>query len=204
MENNRERNIISQPSSISKADRQILHRHKSVMLWFTGLSGSGKSTIANKLQNELYKRGISVYILDGDNLRQGINKNLSFSVEDRKENIRVTAEIGKLFVDAGIVVIAALISPFKEDRQNARAIFDPDEFVEVYVKCTLEECENRDPKGLYKKVRNGEIQKFTGFDQPYEQPSNPELTIDTSKLSVDQSVEKLLTYLFNSYGLKQL
>ncbi len=198
------KNIVWHQSAISKTDRQKLHGHKSVMVWFTGLSGSGKSTIANALQHELYKRGISVYLLDGDNLRHGINKNLSFSPEDRKENIRRTAEAGKLFIDAGVVVLAALISPFEEDRQNARAIFEPGEFLEVYIKCPIEECENRDPKGLYKKARRGEIKQFTGIGQEYEEPQNPEILIDSSQLSIEKAVEILLNYLFNKVKLKQL
>ncbi|WP_042148415.1 adenylyl-sulfate kinase [Paucisalibacillus sp. EB02] len=203
-DNNSDGNIFYQPSTITKEDRQTLHGHKSVMLWFTGLSGSGKSTIADRLQYELINREISVYILDGDNLRRGINKNLSFSVEDRRENNRITAEIGKILVDAGLVVIAALISPFEEDRQNARAIFNSNEFIEVYVKCTLEECEKRDPKGLYNKARKGEIKKFTGIDQAYEEPKNPDITIDTSELSIEQSVQKLVSFLFNKVGLNQI
>ena len=165
------------------------------MLWFTGLSGSGKSTIANALLLKLHQRGISSYLLDGDNLRHGINKNLTFSEDDRKENIRRTAEIGKLFVDAGIVVLAALISPFEEDRKNARSIVGSAEFIEVYVKCPIQECEIRDPKGLYKKARNGKIKQFTGIDQPYEEPKNPDITINTSKLDVDEAVSNLLSYL---------
>lgn len=198
-----DRNVVWHQSTITKIDRQKQHGHKSLMIWFTGLSGSGKSTIANALQNKLYKKNISVYVLDGDNLRHGINKTLSFNAEDRKENIRRTAEIGKLFVDAGVVVLAALISPFEEDRINTRSIFESNEFIEVYVKCSLEECENRDPKGLYKKARRGEIKQFTGIDQHYEEPINPEITIDTNKLSVDESVEIILSYLLNKVGLIQ-
>lgn len=165
------------------------------MVWFTGLSGSGKSTIANALQYQLHQRGISVYLLDGDNLRHGINKNLAFSETDRKENIRRTAEIGKLFVEAGIVVLAALISPFEEDREMAKAIVGAAEFIEVYVKCPIHECESRDPKGLYKRARNGEIKQFTGIDQPYEEPQNPDITLDTSILDVDKAVANLLSFL---------
>ena len=188
-------NIVWHLPLISKEDRQKLHGHKSFMLWFTGLSGSGKSTIANALLLKLHQRGISSYLLDGDNLRHGINKNLTFSEDDRKENIRRTAEIGKLFVDAGIVVLAARISPFEEDRKNARSIVGSAEFIEVYVKCPIQECEIRDPKGLYKKARNGKIKQFTGIDQPYEEPKNPDITINTSKLDVDEAVSNLLSYL---------
>lgn len=191
----KDKNIIWHHSAITKEDRQRLHGHKSMMVWLTGLSGSGKSTIANELQHELFNRGISVYLLDGDNLRYGINQNLSFSFEDRKENIRRTAETGKLFVDAGIIVLAALISPFAEDRMNARSIFGPEEFIEVFIKCPIAECERRDPKGLYKKARKGEIKEFTGIDQPYEEPRNPELVIDTSTVPLEQAVKTLLSYL---------
>uniref|UniRef100_UPI00406C1B0A adenylyl-sulfate kinase n=1 Tax=Neobacillus sp. FSL H8-0543 TaxID=2954672 RepID=UPI00406C1B0A len=197
-----ENNVFWHGSTIKKEDWERQHGHKSIIIWFTGLSGSGKSTIANGLQHKLFEKNISVYLLDGDNLRHGINKNLSFSAEDRQENIRRTAEIGKLFVDAGIVVIAALISPFEKERLNARALFKQGEFIEVYIKCSLQECENRDPKGLYKKARKGEIIHFTGIDQPYEEPRNPEIIIDTNKLSIDKSVEILLDYLFDKIRLE--
>jgi adenylylsulfate kinase len=196
-------NIVWHQSILKKEDRQKQHGHNSLMIWFTGLSGSGKSTIANAFQHELYKKGVSVYLLDGDNLRHGINKNLSFTEEDRRENIRRTAEIGKLFVDAGIVVLAALISPFEEDRVNARALFEKDEFIEVYVKCSLKECEQRDPKGLYKKARKGEIQHFTGIDHPYEEPITSEVILDTDKLTIDESVEVLMSDLFNKICLME-
>lgn len=203
MDNKRiDQNIIWHNSSINKEDRQRLHGHKSLMIWFTGLSGSGKSTIANALQHELFTRGISVYLLDGDNLRHGINSDLSFTPTDRMENIRRTAETGKLFVDAGVVVIAALISPYELERIKARSILQPDEFIEVYVKCPLEICEQRDPKGLYKKARNGEIKQFTGIDQPYEEPKNPEIIIDTSTQSLDEAVEILITYLLERIHIK--
>lgn len=189
------KHVVWHDSAIKKEDRQKKFGHRSLMVWFTGLSGSGKSTIANALQYELFNQNICVYLLDGDNLRHGINKNLSFSETDRKENIRRTAEVGKLFTDAGMVVLAALISPFAEDRLNARLLFEPDEFIEVYVKCSLPECEKRDPKGLYKKARNGEIKQFTGIDQPYEEPKSAEIVIDTNKLSVRESVEAITNYL---------
>ena len=197
-----DKNVVWHQSIITKEDRQKQHGHKSIMIWFTGLSGSGKSTIANALQHELYKKNISVYLLDGDNLRLGINSNLSFTPEDRQENIRRAAEIGKLFVDAGVVVLAALISPFEKERLNARALFKPDEFTEVYVKCSIQECETRDPKGLYKKARKGEIKHFTGIDQPYEEPQNPEIIIDTNKLSIDEAVQILSSYLFDTVCLE--
>ena len=200
---NSDKNVIWHTSTVNKEDKQKLHGHKSLMIWFTGLSGSGKSTIANALQLELYKKRVSVYLLDGDNLRHGINKGLTFTEDDRKENIRRTAEIGKLFVDAGMVVLAALISPYEKDRQNARSIFIKEEFIEIYVKCPLEECENRDPKGLYKKARQGEIRQFTGIDQPYEEPTNPEIIIDTNVLSIQECVEIITSHLFNKVGLNK-
>ncbi|WP_209125532.1 adenylyl-sulfate kinase [Alkalihalobacillus sp. BA299] len=196
-------NIVWHQSKITKLDRQKLHGHKSLMLWFTGLSGSGKSTIANALQHELHQDGMSVYLLDGDNLRHGINRNLTFSEQDRKENVRRTAEVGKLFVNAGIVVLAALISPYEEDREQARLLFEPGEFVEVYVKCSLQECEKRDPKGLYKKARRGEIPQFTGISQPYEEPQNPEVTIDTTKMSVGESVQKIKSFILSELKLAE-
>ncbi|WP_078430972.1 adenylyl-sulfate kinase [Alkalihalobacterium alkalinitrilicum] len=194
-------NIVWHHSNITKQDRQKLHGHKSLMLWFTGLSGSGKSTIANALQHELFKAGVSVYLLDGDNLRHGINRNLTFSEEDRKENVRRTAEVGKLFVDAGIVVLAALISPYEEDRKQARSLFEPGEFIEVYVKCSLQECEKRDPKGLYKKARNGEIPQFTGISQPYEEPKSPEIIVDTTTMSVEKCVQKIKSFIEKKLSL---
>ncbi|WP_417897213.1 adenylyl-sulfate kinase [Bacillus haimaensis] len=204
MDNNKSKNITWHQSGINKFDRQKQLGHKSVMIWFTGLSGSGKSTVANALQQELYKRGISVYLLDGDNLRHGLNNNLSFSAEDRKESVRRTAEVGKLLVDAGVVTLAALISPFEEDRRIARTLYEVNEFVEVYVKCTLQECEKRDPKGLYAKARKGEIRQFTGIDQPYEVPKNPEIIIDTDTLAVDESVEIIINFLFNKLRLMDI
>ncbi|MBD7938172.1 MULTISPECIES: adenylyl-sulfate kinase [Cytobacillus] len=189
------KHITWSQSQVSKENRQKLHNHKSCMVWLTGLSGSGKSTIANIVQTKLYELNMSTYLLDGDNLRHGINKNLGFSNEDRKENIRRTAEIGKLFVDAGIVVLAALISPFEEDRKLARFLFNEDEFIEIYVECSLEECELRDPKGLYKKARLGEIKNFTGIDQIYEPPQSPELVISTISKSPEECANELVNYL---------
>lgn len=188
---------------MKKEDRQALHGHKSLMIWFTGLSGSGKSTIANALQLELFKKGISVYLLDGDNLRHGINNDLTFTENDRKENIRRTAEIGKLFVEAGIVVLAALISPYKEDREIARSKFNQGEFIEVFVDCPIEECQKRDPKGLYKKAMNGEIKGFTGIDHPYEVPKNPEIILKTNESSIEECTNSMIRYLYENINLLQ-
>ncbi len=177
---------------LQRSDREQLLRQKSVMIWFTGLSGSGKSTLAIALERELYKRGFLTRILDGDNIRSGINNNLGFSEADRTENIRRIAEVSKLFVDCGIVTIAAFISPTRAIRQMAREIIGKDDFLEVYVSTPLEECEKRDVKGLYKKARKGEIRDFTGVSAPFEAPLHPFLEIDTSCHSLEESVKILL------------
>ncbi|MGD6895557.1 adenylyl-sulfate kinase [Bacillus infantis] len=197
-----EKHITWHCSAITKSLRQKQNEHKSAVLWFTGLSGSGKSTIANAVQAMLFKRGIQAYLLDGDNLRHGINGNLSFSQEDRKENIRRTAEMAKLFSDAGFVVLASLISPYKADRKMARELMDEGEFIEIYIDCPVEECEKRDPKGLYKKVRNGEIKGFTGIDDPYEKPEKPEIILHTGKHSLEECVQSVMKYLDDVYELK--
>ncbi len=177
---------------LSRADKESLLGQRGMMLWFTGLSGSGKSTVAIALERELHKRGLLCRILDGDNIRSGINNNLGFSAEDRVENIRRIAEVGRLFVDTGIITIAAFISPNNQLREMAAEIIGKDDFVEVFVSTPLEECERRDVKGLYAKARRGEIKNFTGISAPFEAPENPAIALDTSKLSVEQSVEKLL------------
>lgn len=177
---------------LTRADKESLLKQRGCMVWFTGLSGSGKSTVAIALERELQKRGILCRILDGDNIRFGINSNLGFSEEDRIENIRRIAEIGKLFVDTGIVTIAAFISPNNILREMASKIIGQDDFIEVFVSTPLEECERRDVKGLYAKARRGEIKNFTGISAPFEAPENPAISLDTSKLSVEQSVNRLL------------
>ncbi|MFI3259352.1 MAG: adenylyl-sulfate kinase [Rikenellaceae bacterium] len=177
---------------LSREDRESQLNQRATMLWFTGLSGSGKSTLAVALERELYQRGFVCRILDGDNIRTGINKNLGFSPEDRLENIRRIAEVGKLFVDSGIITISAFISPTEEVRELARGIVGADDFVEVYVSTPIEECERRDVKGLYKKARAGEIKEFTGVSQPFEAPTNPEIEIDTTGLSMERAMEQLL------------
>lgn len=177
---------------LSRSDKEELLKQHSVMIWFTGLSGSGKSTIAIALERELQKRGLLCRILDGDNIRSGINNNLGFSAEDRIENIRRIAEIGKLFVDTGIITIAAFISPNNDIREMAANIIGKENFMEIYVSTPIEECERRDVKGLYAKARKGEIKNFTGISTPFEAPQHPALSLDTSKLSVEESVNKLL------------
>lgn len=177
---------------LSRSDKEELLKQHSVMIWFTGLSGSGKSTIAIALERELQKRGLLCRILDGDNIRSGINNNLGFSAEDRIENIRRIAEIGKLFVDTGIITIAAFISPNNDIREMAANIIGKENFMEIYVSTPIEECERRDIKGLYAKARKGEIKNFTGISAPFEAPQHPALSLDTSKLSVEESVNKLL------------
>jgi adenylylsulfate kinase len=188
-------NITWHESVITKKERREQNGHQSFILWFTGLSGSGKSTVANAVAKALFNHKIRNYVLDGDNIRFGLNKNLGFSEEDRTENIRRIGEVAKLFVDSGQVVLTAFISPFQEDRNQVRQIVEENEFIEVYVKCPLDECEKRDPKGLYQKARNGEIKQFTGIDSPYEEPVNPELVIETNEASIEECVEQVLVYL---------
>lgn len=188
-------NIVWHDSKVTKEDRQKQNKHKSAVLWFTGLSGSGKSTLSVELEKELHRLGIHAYRLDGDNIRQGLNSNLGFSPEDRTENIRRIGEVGKLMTDAGLFTLTAFISPYQKDREMVRESMEPGDFIEVYVKCSLEACEVRDPKGLYKKARAGEIKNFTGIDAPYEEPENPEITVETDQQSLEESVETILTYL---------
>lgn len=188
-------NIKWHHGKITKAHRIDLMKQKGVTIWLTGLSGSGKSTIAVELECALVENKHQAYILDGDNIRHGLNKNLGFSPEDRAENIRRIGEVAKLFTDANIITITAFISPYKEDRDNARKLQNEGEFIEIYVKCPLNVCEQRDVKGLYKKARAGEIKEFTGISAPYEEPSSPEMTIDTSLMPVEESTRAILKYL---------
>ncbi|MDP6923381.1 MAG: adenylyl-sulfate kinase [Candidatus Scalindua sp.] len=188
-------NIKWHHGKITKEDRVKLLNQKGATIWLTGLSGSGKSTIAVELEHALIENKHQAYILDGDNIRHGLNKNLGFSPEDRTENIRRIGEVAKLFTEANIITIAAFVSPYREDRDNVRTLLGHGEFVEIYVKCSLEVCETRDTKGLYKKARAGEVKDFTGISAPYEEPLNPELTIDSSKLSVEESTREILNYL---------
>lgn len=182
-------------STITKEDRHQMNGHKSCVLWFTGLSGSGKSTLANAVDQALHHQNVQSYVLDGDNIRHGLNKDLSFRKEDRKENIRRIGEVAKLFVDSGHIISSAFISPFREDRDLVRQMFAEGEFIEIYLNCPLQVCENRDPKGLYQKARKGEISEFTGISSPYEIPSHPEIIIETDRTTIDQSVIKVLSYL---------
>lgn len=188
---------------MSRDDKEQLLKQRGMMLWFTGLSGSGKSTVAIALERELHSRGLLCRILDGDNIRSGINNNLGFSAEDRVENIRRIAEVGRLFVDTGIITIAAFISPNNQLREMAAEIIGKDDFVEVFVSTPLEECEKRDVKGLYAKARRGEIKNFTGISAPFEAPEHPDITLDTSKLPVEKSVKILLDYVLPKAVLKK-
>jgi len=190
-------NIIWHKESVTKEDRRKKNNHHSFVLWFTGLSGSGKSTLANAVAKTLFEQNIHCYVLDGDNVRHGLNSDLGFSAEDRTENIRRIGEVAKLFVDSGQIVLTAFISPFRQDRQLVRNKLAQDEFVEVYVRCPLETCEQRDPKGLYKKARNGEIRDFTGIDSPYEPPLSPDVVVDTDQHSIEQCVQQIISYLKN-------
>ena len=179
-------------------DREKLERmrgHKGIVLWFTGLSGSGKSTLANALNESLHKRGLSTFILDGDNIRHGLCKDLGFSDEDREENIRRIGEVANLFMNAGIITITAFVSPFKNDREKVKNIIGPQDFIEVYCAASLNVCESRDTKGLYKKARTGEIKDFTGISSPYEPPSEPNIVVDTGSLDIKNSVQKIIDHL---------
>ncbi|MEH7512770.1 adenylyl-sulfate kinase [Gottfriedia acidiceleris] len=189
------KNIVWHQASISKEDRRQKNNHHSSILWFTGLSASGKSTIANEVAKALFHLNVQQYVLDGDNIRHGLNKDLGFTDYDRTENIRRIGEVAKLFVDNGQIVLTAFISPFIADRNIVRSLVEQDEFIEVYVECSVETCESRDPKGLYKKAKNGEIQNFTGISSPYEAPINPEITLNTDKQSVQECVETILQFL---------
>lgn len=196
-------NITWHQSLLSKQDRERLLNQKGVVIWFTGLSSSGKSTIAHAVEEELFKRGHLCYVLDGDNIRHGLNKNLGFSPEDREENIRRIGEVACLFAQAGLITMTAFISPYRRDRDKARQLLDDGEFIEVFVKVSLEEAEQRDPKGLYEKARAGEIKEFTGISAPYEEPLTPELVIDTDKLDLESSRNLVIQYLEDKNIIKK-
>ncbi|RYL94920.1 adenylyl-sulfate kinase [Sporolactobacillus sp. THM7-4] len=188
----RAENIVWHDATITQSDREARSGHKSAVVWFTGLSGAGKSTLANRVEAELFSRGIRTYLLDGDNIRSGLNSDLGFSEPDRMENIRRISEVAKLFVDSNAVVLTAFISPFREDREKARARVGDQEFFEIYVKCPLDVCESRDPKGLYQKARSGAIKNFTGIGSAYEPPLSPELIVDTSVETLDACARKVI------------
>lgn len=191
-------NITWHESEIGKDQREKFLGQKGVVIWFTGLSGSGKSTLAHAVEKRLFENGNLCYVLDGDNIRHGLNKNLGFSPQDREENIRRIGEVAKLFTDAGLIAMTAFISPYRADRRKARELLNSGEFIEVYAKVPIEVAEQRDPKGLYKKARAGEIKEFTGISAPYEEPENPEIVVDTSVLSLEESADKIITYLAQS------
>ena len=191
------KNIVWHDHHVSKQQRAKLKEQKPCILWFTGLSGSGKSSIANAVELKLNELGKHTYLLDGDNVRMGLNRGLSFSDEDRVENIRRIGEVSKLFVDAGLIVLTAFISPFQEERDRVRNLVDDGEFIEIFIDTPLEVCEGRDPKGLYKKAREGKIPNFTGISSPYEAPNRAEIHIKNDKISIDECVEKIIEYLEN-------
>jgi len=188
-------NIIYHQATVTQQRRNKLNNHKSVVLWFTGLSGSGKSTLAHALEEKLFQMDCRTFVLDGDNVRHGLNSNLDFSESDRGENIRRISEVSKLMLEAGLIIMTAFISPFTKDRNEARALMVDGNFIEIYCNASLETCEKRDVKGFYKRARAGEIKNYTGIDSPYEAPENPELIINTDKETLDYSVSKILNYL---------
>jgi adenylylsulfate kinase len=196
-------NIYPIQTKVSPDQRQALLNQKPKLIWFTGLSGSGKSTLAVQLEAELFKLGFKTYLLDGDNIRSGLNKNLSFTDDDRIENIRRIGEVSKLFLDAGLVVLSAFISPFQSDRKQVKTIVGHENYIEVFVNTPLEVCETRDVKGLYKKARAGEVKNFTGIDSPYEKPLQPDITIPTHEMSLEQSTQELIKFVLPRISLKQ-
>jgi bifunctional enzyme CysN/CysC len=195
--------VVWQPTKVTATLRANQKSQKPAVIWFTGLSGSGKSTIANALEQALVQRGHHSYLLDGDNVRHGLNRDLGFSEHDRNENIRRIGEVSALFIDAGLIVLTAFISPFRSERNRIRERIGDDKFIEIYISTSLEECEKRDPKGLYGKARAGQIREFTGIDSPYEPPLAPQVSIDTSRVSVESAVAQILRYLENKGFLHQ-
>ena len=187
--------IIYHQASVTRQRRNKLNNHRSVVLWFTGLSGSGKSTLAHSLEEKLFQKGCKTFVLDGDNVRHGLNSNLDFSEAGRTENIRRISEVSKLMLESGLIVMTAFISPINKDRGEARQLISNEDFIEIYCKASIETCETRDVKGLYKRARAGEITNYTGIDSPYEVPENPELTIDTDNQSLEGSVSTILSFL---------
>lgn len=187
--------VVWHHATVTRARRERLNSHKSVVLWFTGLSGSGKSTLAHAVEERLYQMGCRTFVLDGDNVRHGLCGDLGFSERDRVENIRRVGEVAKLMLEAGVMSLTAFISPFRSDREKVRSLFPHGDFLEVYCRCPLEICESRDVKGLYKRARAGEVASFTGISSPYEEPTAPELVVDTDRLSLDESVDMVLNLL---------
>lgn len=195
-------NIHWHKKAVTQQDKEKRHGHKGFALWFTGLSGSGKSTIANEIEKRLFQQGMTTSVLDGDNIRLGLNGDLGFSQADRQENIRRIAEVAKLFTESGIVVLVPVISPYSEDRKKARDLFEKGKFIEVYVDCPLDVCQQRDPKGLYSKAKKNEVMHFTGIDAPYEEPKSPEIVLNTNLEPIDVSVGKIYQYLASRKLLK--
>lgn len=195
-------NVHWHEHSVSKAERCQLSRHCGAVIWFTGLSASGKSTVANTVDHKLHSLGKRTFVLDGDNIRMGLNKNLGFSAEDRAENIRRIGEVGKLFASAGVIAITAFISPYRRDRDAVRALLEPGEFIEIFMDTPIEICEKRDPKGLYKKARAGQLKGFTGIDDPYEAPEKPELVLDGRTKSIDVLADEVVAFLEKRGTLK--
>lgn len=188
-------NVVWHNATVTRARREAQNGHKSVILWFTGLSGAGKSSLAHAVEERLHLAGCKTFVLDGDNVRHGLCRDLGFSVEDRVENIRRIGEVAKLFLEAGVIAMTAFISPFRSERDAARQLVPQGEFLEIYCRCSLDVCEDRDVKGLYKKARAGEIKNFTGISSPYEEPINPELVVDTGSQSIDKSVDDVIAML---------
>ena len=190
-----QKNIVKHSYSVNLDSRKKLKQHRAILLWFTGLSGSGKSTIANSVEQELHKNKVHTYTLDGDNIRKGLNSDLSFSPKDRKENIRRIAETAHLMIDAGLVVLAAFVSPYRSDREHIRNIVGDDNMVEIYINTSIEECERRDVKGLYKKARKGEIKNMTGISAPYESPLHPDIQINTEEVTVVDATKQIINFI---------
>ena len=188
-------NTVWHHATVTRARRERLNHHKAMILWFTGLSGAGKSTLAHAVEEQLHQQGCRTFVFDGDNVRHGLCSNLGFSDDDRKENIRRIGEMSKLFVEAGVIALTAFISPFREDRDRVRSLVPDGDFIEIYCKCSVATCEERDVKGLYKRARAGEIKEFTGISSPYEEPENPELVVDTERYSLDTCVQEVIAYL---------
>ena len=197
-----QKNIVKHSYSVNRDSRKKLKQHKSMLLWFTGLSGSGKSTIANCVEQELHKNCIHTYTLDGDNIRKGLNSDLSFSPEDRSENIRRIAETARLMIDAGLVVIAAFVSPYRNDREHIRKIVGDDNMVEIFINTSIEECERRDVKELYKKARKGEIKNMTGISAPYESPLHPDIQINTEEVTIVDATKQIINFINPKLALK--